>query len=237
VSACRFTALCSDTLSCRAYGLAGLVRAFLQVRAHKQIDSWQTDKRNEETNEMRAERLTHDRNLHREPKSHASLWQSLAIGAAAGLAGTIAMTQFQNAWSSLSQKLKAEDDQKSGSKKQSEEPATVKVAQSISKAVTGGPISDQRKSIAGQIIHYGFGTAIGAVYGVLSDIEPRVTAWSGLPFGTAVWVSADNIAVPALGFSKPPTKAPLKSHAYALTSHIVYGLSTDLARRGFRRLL
>jgi hypothetical protein len=35
------------------------------------------------------------------------LWKGLVAGSAAGLAGTIAMTQFQNLWSKASEKLEA----------------------------------------------------------------------------------------------------------------------------------
>ena len=34
------------------------------------------------------------------------LWKGLVAGSAAGLAGTVAMTQFQNLWSKASEKLK-----------------------------------------------------------------------------------------------------------------------------------
>lgn len=59
----------------------------------------------------------------------------------------------------------------------------------------------------------------------------------GLPFGAAVWFVADEIALPALGLSKKPTDYPAGVHTKALASHLVYGLSTDLVRKGVRRAL
>jgi hypothetical protein len=50
----------------------------------------------------------------------------------------------------------------------------------------------------------------------------------GLPFGTAVWLAADEGVVPALGLSQESDKYPLSTHAYALASHLVYGLTTEL---------
>ena len=41
------------------------------------------------------------------------LWKGLVAGSAAGLAGAIAMTQFQNLWSKAAEKVKANDGSKS----------------------------------------------------------------------------------------------------------------------------
>ena len=40
-----------------------------------------------------------------------------------------------------------------------------------------------------------------------------------------------------LGLSKPPTEVPVSKHVYALASHFVYGLTTDLVRRAVRSAL
>ncbi|MFN2452708.1 MAG: DUF1440 domain-containing protein [Pyrinomonadaceae bacterium] len=73
------------------------------------------------------------------------------------------------------------------------------------------------------------GATSGAIYGVTAELVPVVTVGAGIPFGAAVWLIADDAAVPALGLSKSPTEYPLSTHAYALASHFVYGLTTDIA--------
>ena len=81
------------------------------------------------------------------------------------------------------------------------------------------------------------GVTSGLIYGIVSEIALVTTAGLGLPFGAAVWLVADAVVVPALGLSKPVTEFPLSTHAYALSSHLVYGLTTDLVRRTVRDLL
>ena len=81
------------------------------------------------------------------------------------------------------------------------------------------------------------GATSGAVYGMAVEIRPKVTTGAELPFGAAVWLVADEVAVPAFGLSKPPWKIPLSTHAKALVSHFVYGLTTDAVRRVVRRAL
>jgi putative membrane protein len=71
----------------------------------------------------------------------------------------------------------------------------------------------------------------------VAEVVPEVTAGAGLPFGVAFWLVVDEGAVPLLGLSKGPMEYPLSTHAYALASHFVYGLTAELVRRSVRRAL
>ncbi|MBA3632686.1 MAG: CbtA family protein [Acidobacteria bacterium] len=156
-------------------------------------------------------------------------------GLVAGLVATVVMTEFQ----SLVSKMSEDEDKKKHKSKQKEEkePATVKAAEMISEGVFDRELTKSEKKIAGPAMHYAMGATSGLIYGISSEVAPITTAGAGLPFGAAVWLVADNVAVPALGLSKSPTKFPLSTHAYALSSHLVYGLTTDLVRRLLRGLL
>jgi uncharacterized membrane protein YagU involved in acid resistance len=85
-------------------------------------------------------------------------------------------------------------------------------------------------------VHYAFGASVGAFYGAVAEIVPRVTAGLGLPFGAAVWLGAHVLVVPALGLSEPPTRRPVRQEAEECGLHLVYGVTTELARRLLRRL-
>jgi putative membrane protein len=159
------------------------------------------------------------------------IWKGLAAGAAAGLAASYVMTQFQNAWTKIAQSDSAEQGQG-----QEEENATVKAARKISEGVFDHPLSDSEKEKAGNAIHYAFGAAVGAVYGLTAELMPKARSGFGLPFGAALFVAADEVGVPAFGLSKPPQEIPLGMHVYGLASHIVYGATTEALRRGLRAL-
>jgi putative membrane protein len=155
-------------------------------------------------------------------------------GAVAGLVGGIVATVVMGGFQSLLSAL-AEEEKKS--KKKKEEPATVKAAEEISEAVLDHKLTKSEKELAGEAMHYAMGATSGLIYGVAAEIAPISTVGAGLPFGAAVWLVADDIVVPALGLSKPITEFSLSTHAYALSSHLVYGLTTDLVRRTVRDLL
>ena len=127
----------------------------------------------------------------------------------------------------------------SGQKKpgRKSDPATVKVANAISEKITGRKIPQEYKAVAGEAVHYGMGATSAAVYGVLSEVAPIVTAGDGFGFGASVWALADEVAVPATGLSRPPQEIPLTTHIYALASHLVYGWITETVRRAVRRAL
>lgn len=48
---------------------------------------------------------------------------------------------------------------------------------------------------------------------------------------------ADEGAVPWLGLSKGPTEYPVSTHAYALASHMVYGLTAEFTPRAVRNII
>ena len=88
------------------------------------------------------------------------------------MAGAIAMTQFQNLWSKAAEKVKANGSSKSsdGSGQETEkEDATMKVAGKGAE-VAGYNLSHEEKKKAAPIVHYGFGTAMGALYGTLTEL-------------------------------------------------------------------
>lgn len=112
------------------------------------------------------------------------------------------------------------------------EDATTKAADKVIGNVLDRPLSKQEKKQAGPIVHYVFGSSMGAMYGAAAELLPDVaTRGFGTLFGAALFAIADEIAVPALGLSGKPTESPLSSHVYALASHLVYGATTEGVRR------
>jgi uncharacterized membrane protein YagU involved in acid resistance len=83
-------------------------------------------------------------------------------------------------------------------------------------------------------VHYGFGTLVGGLYGVVAEEVPTLAVAAGVPFATALWLAADEVAVPLLKLAPPPTQVPVQKHAAALGAHLVYGLVLEGVRRGLR---
>jgi putative membrane protein len=168
-------------------------------------------------------------------------WKGAVAGVAGGLVAAWIMNQFQAGLSKASHTLTSRDGEEPGgvqSSGQAEgEDATGKAANAISEAVLDRKLTAREKAAAGPLIHYLFGSAVGCVYGVAAELAPATAIGWGLPFGSAVWIGADEVAVPAAGLSKSPSNYPPSTHISALAAHLVYGAATDLVRRAVRAAL
>lgn len=165
----------------------------------------------------------------REPE----IWKGVLAGAIAGLAASWAMTQFQTGWSKIKQKRQQPSPKEQENEGQSED-ATMKAAAAIARAVFRTELSADQKRRLGPVVHYGFGTLVGATYGALNEqFEMTSTGW-GTAFGTALFFGADELAVPLFGLSANPTESSLDVHLYAWASHLVYGATLESVRRPLR---
>jgi len=184
-----------------------------------------------------------------EPDEH-DLVKGTVAGLIGGLVGSWTMNQFQAAWTRAAEGFEkphgaqsmqpSEGSQAAGSSAQQsadQDDATVKAAKAVSEGVFGHELKESEKKPAGAVVHYAFGSATGGLYGAAAEIAPQVTAGLGLPFGAAFWMIADEGVVPLLGLSKGPTEYPVSTHAYALASHLVYGLTAEMTRRAVRNIL
>ena len=164
-------------------------------------------------------------------------WKGLAAGVVGGVVASWAMDRFQYWWLSFGGGDELQLQQTPSEEGNRDEPATVKAASAFSEGVFGYSLTVKEKEIAGPIVHYAVGTTAGAVYGVAAEYEPDVTTLAGIPFGAAFWMVVDEGALPLLGLAKGPTTYPISTHAYALASHLVFGLTAEVVRSAVRRAL
>ncbi len=166
------------------------------------------------------------------PNDEKNLFKGIVAGAIGGLVASFVMTQYQNATAKFAE---TESDKKSNQKES--EPATVRAAEAVSEKLFDHQLEKSEKEPAGEAMHYLMGGISGAIYGATAELTGAASFAEGLPFGSAVWAIADDVVVPALGLSKPATQYSLATHAYALSSHWVYGLVTEIVRKQIRKAL
>ena len=175
-----------------------------------------------------------------------SLFYGACAGAIAGIAGALAMNQFQRLAARAGHGREADDatiglprtgrgPQPAQAIGNASDDATARVA-NAALSMVGYELTDPRaKRRAGEFVHLAFGAINGALYGLAAELDPRVTAAAGVPFGASVWAIADEGAVPALGLSRGPREASAGLLAYGFLSHCVFGVTTELVRRSLRQ--
>ena len=190
-----------------------------------------------ESNNGHAEHNGHERHLLR----------GILAGAGAGLAASWVMNTFvAGPGQKLQQSLQTREEranervqqmqqEQSGRPKQD---ATMKAADALVSTATGGRhLSMEEQEKAGPVVHYGFGTLMGGLYGGLAEMAPATRRGFGMAFGGALFAGADLVAVPRLHLSAPLSDTQPKSLANPLAAHLVYGATTELLRRVLRAVL
>jgi putative membrane protein len=160
--------------------------------------------------------------MRRRERQQRVAWRGVLAGLVGGLIAAGAMSLAHNALAEKKTPAEAGDD------------ATVKTADAIMRTVLGQPLPENKKSLAGTLVHYAFGGVMGALYGGVAEVAPRIVTGFGLPFGAAVWLGAHVLTVPALGLAEPATRQPLSKEAPELGLHLLYGAVTEPVRRLLR---
>jgi hypothetical protein len=150
------------------------------------------------------------------------------MGAAAGVVGTWAMDR---AWTVLARIGSAETRRREQLAAQAAgPPVTVNTAAALAR-LAHVDLPDDRRGLAGQIIHHSTGALWGAVLGALHRELSRPAILVGCSFGAILWLVEDEGLVTLLGLAAPPRAYPPSTHAKALAAHLVYGGATDGAYR------
>ena len=164
--------------------------------------------------------------------SRKLLVASIAGGVVGGLAASAAMNAVQWIWAAVGDgdHRPKPDPQQQKSEPDEEQSATRKLARLAAEKVAHKQLTRAQQAKAGAAVHYAFGAAAGGLYGVACAHRIRSGSAEACR-RAAVWALGDELAVPALGLTKPVTEFPLSKHAYTLTAHLVYGYVTETIRR------
>lgn len=152
----------------------------------------------------------------------------VAISLAGGLLGGLAGAAVMSAAHARLTRVGLLD---APSAREREEDATARVADVLSRTLRGRPLAQRARVTAASVVHYGFGAAMGLVYGAVAAVAPRATVGGGLGFGGAVWLGAHVVVVPALGLAPVPWHRPPRHEGAELALHLAYGATVEMVRR------
>lgn len=175
------------------------------------------------------------------------LMRGVVAGVGAGLAASWLMDVFMvGPGKKLKEAVESEEERqqeqmeqrRQAESGQPKEDATMKAADKIVAAATGGQhLSMEGKEKGGPVVHYAFGALMGGLYGGLAEYSGAVRTGFGLGFGAALFAGADLMAVPALKLSPPLSESSPSSLANPFAAHLVYGTTTEALRKVFRAVL
>jgi hypothetical protein len=165
--------------------------------------------------------------------------RGVLAGVAGGLAASWVMNEFSaTVGTKISETVETPEEQQELKAQSDGEDATMKAADRITEAVTGGRhLTHEQRAAGGPVVHYAFGALAGGVYGGLAEYTDAARAGFGTTFGGLLFTSADLLGVPAFKLGGWPNEYPASSLVSPLAAHMVYGMTTELVRRVVRRML
>jgi putative membrane protein len=119
-----------------------------------------------------------------------------------------------------------------------------KVTMRLASAVGVKREMDQPQRDAATIAaHFGYGGAMGGIFGLLSPHVPGPRVVSGIGWGLFVWAGSYLGLLPAADLHEPATRHPAERNALMIAAHIIWGATLgalfkwhEPVRRGPRRM-
>ena len=102
-----------------------------------------------------------------------------------------------------------------------EEP-TEKLAEKVSEGIFEQPLEEDTRQVAGQAIHWGYGTFWGVVYGIVQSSLRLPHLMHGTLFGSLIALVAATV-VPAMRVVPPPEEQPASQRVMMTTINLIYG--------------
>jgi hypothetical protein len=143
-------------------------------------------------------------------------------GIAAGVVGTACMTAVQEVMARRRRAHAPSAAENGHGDPWEKAPAPAQLAKRVIEGVLQREVPVERISLLTNAVHWGYGTAMGGLYGLVEgSLRPR-PAVHGPIFGLGVWASSYATLVP-LGLYEPPWHYKASSIAKDLSYHLAYG--------------
>ncbi len=181
-------------------------------------------------------------------KEQPNRWHGFVVGFLGGIAGTVVMGGYWKLETALHGSdpramttgegpHPLDDISLVGTHHEAEESSTAAIGRIVYTIIAGKPPkTGETKNLLSYLVHYGFGALQGGFFGAATGKNSVRDVTSGLAFGTAVWLVADELSVSLLGLAAGPGSAPPTQHAHRWFAHVVYGLTTSSVTTLLRRL-
>ena len=114
-----------------------------------------------------------------------------------------------------------------------------KIAERVIETSTDRPSTGDEKKVVASVLHLGFGTMAGVVFGMLVSSLGRMPAavlvGIGAIYSTGIWLVSYQGWVPGLHIMPPASTDDRGRVGTMITSHWVYGIALGLAMSRLRR--
>ncbi len=93
-------------------------------------------------------------------------------------------------------------------------------------------LGEQERNIAVAVSHFGYGSAMGALYALVEKKLPGPPLVKGITFGLGVWAGNYLAALPATGLLTSARKHSSARTSLMIAAHLIWGTTVALASKG-----
>lgn len=158
--------------------------------------------------------------------TYQSPLSAIIKGALAGAAGTAVMGAFMEKAPALLGSMGLEVPEGPPGPTAPDTPNEA-VAERLAKGVAKQPLAKKDKAIAGEAVHWSYGAAWGAFFGVMQSTLRLPHLVHGTAFGVLVGIVADTV-MPRLRLQNPPSRNPMEVNVMHMAAHLVFGWTTAI---------
>jgi hypothetical protein len=113
-------------------------------------------------------------------------------------------------------------------------PAPAQVGRRLVEGFTQHELKPDKARAMNNVVHWLYGIAWGAAYGIVAGSAPRAKARHGLLLGPLVWVSG-YVTLPLAGLYKPMWEYDAKTLAKDASAHLAFGAATGAVYKALAR--
>jgi uncharacterized membrane protein YagU involved in acid resistance len=84
-------------------------------------------------------------------------------------------------------------------------------------------LNEPQRKAATYASHFGYGTMVGSLYGLLCRQGVSANVSTGMLYGLLVWAGSYLHLLPALGIMAPATRHPPRRTALMIVAHLIWG--------------
>ncbi len=109
-----------------------------------------------------------------------------------------------------------------------------KIVQRLADLSGAGTLDDQTRRRGGDLVHFGYGAAWGAILAHMARSRDIRISGDGMTLGLGLWAFGFNVLLPTLRAHPGPWKWRRREFVLTLSAHGAYGLATAAALRHLR---
>lgn len=97
------------------------------------------------------------------------------------------------------------------------------ITQNLEEAADVDPVPPRPHLALTLVNHFGYGAAVGALYGPTAGRFRAPAAVKGVGWGLVVWTFSYLVMLPAVGLLSPATRHPARRNGLMILAHVVWG--------------